>query len=263
MKRLGNFYSQYSLYIHAALLATHTNHHDGFRQKDLKFYIELLVNWVETSFHGPSLQINNNQIKRTLEDFIDEGLIKLVQKTDKPTYKLQNHGVLELAKRLVDIEYLERIQDFFFLYHFIYLYSSKLNSLVSEGSYKLPPNFQIELSHLFNPQTLLNRQKERIQLLIDKLEQRIHEAYEMSDLAMGYLNDGMPVDKIVQHIEKKYPYQLNNQRKMTELFKEISTDIKLIEITQAPKIRAKTLWEPLLKYYQDYLAQLNHQEITS
>lgn len=43
---------------------------------------------------------------------------------------------------------------------------------------------------------------------------------------------------------------------MSELFNTLSSDVQYLEITEAPKLRAKTLWEPLLKDYQSYLTNI-------
>ena len=67
----------------------------------------------------------------------------------------------------------------------------------------------------------------------------------------------MSMDEIVHKMEKTYPYQLNNQKKLKDLFKELDPEIQFIEITEAPRMRAKTLWSPLLAYYEEYLSILN------
>lgn len=72
-------------------------------------------------------------------------------------------------------------------------------------------------------------------------------------MAENLFSQKMDINEIVLKIEQTYPYQLNYQKKMGILFKELTDDIKYLEIKTAPKLRAKTLWIPHKKFYQSYL----------
>jgi hypothetical protein len=255
MERTGSFSQQFSTYFHAACLAAHANQKQtGFRQKDLKFFIELLLDWMETTYQSRPPVIKNTQIQRFLNQLVDDGLVKTKEVQSRPHYHFTPHGLLEITTRLVDLNRLQEDQDFYFLYHFVSLYSSKMSEILFEQE-NLPPSLKLEVKHLLNPNSLLENRIEDLKFKIKKLELRMSEAKKMSALGNKLFEQGKKLPEIVQQMEKKYPYQLNNQKTMTALFKELSPDIQFIEITDAPSIRTETLWEPLLTYYQGSLKQ--------
>lgn len=257
MSRSDAFYDIHATFINAALISAHANHGEhGFRQKDVKFYIELLTNWMESSFKGPGLMVVNVQIQRLLDGMSEKGIVKKSLKDSRPIYKFTSIGLLEVTSQLVDVTKLNSLNDFFFLYHFVSLYSQKIEEILSGQRQNLPKSYQLEIKHLLNPQNLVERQRQLIEYEISKLKDRIDEAYKMTALAKSLLEKGKGISDAVSEVEKAYPYQLNNQRKMSEVFKILPPDVQLIEISEAPAYRAKTLWTPLLEQYESFLGSL-------
>ena len=128
MSRADAFYLKHGLYINAGLLATHANTGDhGFRQRDVKFYIELLVNWMDVSFTKGGLEIQNTQIQRQLESLTKEGLLVKKLHKNTPYYSFSSIGLLEITNRLVKDDCLEDLTNFYFLFHFVHLYAFKCN----------------------------------------------------------------------------------------------------------------------------------------
>lgn len=255
--RSESIYKNYSAYINSALLACHASFDEsGFRQKDLKFFIELFTNWMDSRFDGPGLEIKNTQVQRILEDLKKENLLKKTVKNQRPHYRFTPIGLLEIASRFVSVDLTKELEDFFFLYHFSKLYSEKLFNLVSKEKGFLPPSYEIELRHLLKTDNILERQKKQLALEIEKLEDRINEAFKMSEMGERLKRQHIPLDEIVKKVSSTYPYQLNSQRPMGMLFNTLSADVKLFELTTAPKYRAQTLWQPLLSHYKNYLGIL-------
>ena len=117
--RSESIYKNYSAYINSALLACHASFDEsGFRQKDLKFFIELFTNWMDSRFDGPGLEIKNPQVQRILEDLKKENLLKKTVKNQRPHYRFTPIGLLEIASRFVSVDLTKELEDFFFLYHF-------------------------------------------------------------------------------------------------------------------------------------------------
>lgn len=262
MERTGSFHLQYGTYIHAACLAAHANQNgDGFRQKDLRFFLELLLNWMETTYQDRQINIKNTQIQRILQQYVADGLIKQATHKKKPHYSFTTHGLLEITTRLVDLSRLNDDQDFFFLFHFVSLYSSKMAELLMAQSH-VPKSLMLEVQHLLNPANILKRRIEELELKIAKLKIRMQEAEQMSKLGNQLFKKGRKLSEIVEQVESKFPYQLNNQKRMQDLFKDLSADIQFIEITDAPNYRKETLWEPLHQYYQASLKQTKSLLVT-
>ncbi|MDA8793179.1 hypothetical protein N9N67_08030 [Bacteriovoracaceae bacterium] len=258
MSRADAIYERNGLFINAAMLAVHANTENGFYQKDVKFYIELLTNWMETSFEGFGLNIQNTQVQRILEMFVNEGLLKKNSKKKRPLYIFTPIGLLEMTTRLVEDRSLFHLQNFYFLYHIVSLYSQKMEELLLKQKGSLPKSYQLEIKHLLNPQNLVERQKMRVQKEIDKLEDRVEEAHKMGEVAKRMKREGKSLDQIINSVEDLYPYQLNNQKKMGELFKSLPPDVLYLELIEAPQYRATTLWEPLLLDYKQYLQRISN-----
>ena len=261
MSRKDTFYEKNSLFVNAALIANHANNTAiDFRQKDIRFFIELLSNWMETEMEGHCLDVQNTQVQRILDQLTNEGVLNRKVILGKPHYSFTSTGLLQIISRLVSGNSCEDMQSFFFLYHFVTLYSDKMQDLLLNNKNNFRKSYTIEIKHLLDPQILIQTQKRKIILNIEKLEARITDAKEMTKASRKMLAKGMNTDAIIKEIESIYPYQLNNQRKMTELFKSFSPDIRLLEITEAPEFRAKTLWEPLIEHYRTYLKNLENLE---
>lgn len=256
MTRKNAFYDTNALYINAALIAGHANNHQAiFRQKDIKFFIELMTNWMETSFEDHCLNVQNTQVQRLLDQLTSEGILKKITQNQHPAYEFTSIGVLEIINRLVSDKSLEDNQSFFFLYHFVSLYSDKMQDLLFKRQ-SLPQSYKLEIKHLLDPKNLVERQIRRVRFKIEKLRIRIKEAHAMSKISVEMIKKEKSLTEIIKRIETSYPYQLNNQRKMSELFKTLTPDVQYLEITEAPKMRANTLWEPVLRNYENYLAEL-------
>lgn len=256
MARTDAFYKNNGIFINAAIIGAYANSmasDTGFRQRDIKFYIDLLSNWMETTIPSGVLNIQNTQIQRILDSLVTEGFLRKTQKNDVPYYGLKSLGLIEIVSRLVEDDGMENLDQFFFVYHFVLLYSSKMNSMLLEKNNTISKAYQLEVENLLNSKNLVQRQIEKIQFKIVRLEDRINECRKMSKLAKGYFEKNLPLKTIVEKIEKLYPYQLNNQKNMNELFAELSPDMQLIELTEAPAMRADSLWEPLLNHYKSYL----------
>ena len=90
--------------------------------------------------------------------------------------------------------------------------STPLNAIPTFRGTQLAQELSTRNKTLAQPQNLLERQRQSIQFKIDKLQDRIKEAYLMAEMAEKYLKEGSLVD-VVRSVEEKYPYQLNNQKK--------------------------------------------------
>ena len=86
----------------AAAIAAHARFSSrGFRQKDLRFLLELFWNWVESAMVGPSIAIQNVQIARYLDTLAQEGFAKRLAGGKSPRYRLTRVGLLECLGQIV------------------------------------------------------------------------------------------------------------------------------------------------------------------
>src|SRR5690606_29050940 len=102
---------------------------------------------------------------------------------NNPTYVFSSIGLLEIITRLVNVDELKEPQDFYFLYHCVALYSDKMKDFLIGEKQSLPKSYQMEIQHLLDPRSLIERQKSRLSYEINKLVERISEAKQMSEYA--------------------------------------------------------------------------------
>lgn len=256
--RTTNPYFKHQVYINTAILAAYLNLSDkGFRQKDVKFYIELLSNWMESTFSEHGIIIQNTQVQRILNELVLENILVKTNQGKNPYYNIKPIGLIELLNRIVSSDMSSNLEDFFFLYHIVTFYNEKLEMLLDKDQITLSQSYRTEFKFLLNKKLILEKQKQSILKEIEKLEIRIKEAKRMTEVANDLKKKGKSLNEIIKVISTNYPYQLNNQKIMMDLFKELRSDIQMHEITDGPLLRAQTLWEPLLSYYKNYMNILN------
>ena len=71
----------------------------GFRQKDVRFLIELFSNWMEASLGDVTLPVQNVQIARYLEQLTASGVAKKLRGKNPPRYELSRPGMGKLIRK--------------------------------------------------------------------------------------------------------------------------------------------------------------------
>ncbi|MCB0340460.1 MAG: hypothetical protein KDD53_12690, partial [Bdellovibrionales bacterium] len=98
--RSGSALERYEVFICSALLAAHSSgEENGFRQRDIKFYMGLFSNWLETSLPGDMLEVQQTQILRYLENLVSEGFARKLSRGQLPVYRLTRTGLVEITSR--------------------------------------------------------------------------------------------------------------------------------------------------------------------
>lgn len=263
--RKDSVFDQYEVYVCTAIVAAHSNIHlelknknrhlqvEGFRQKDVKFLIELFFNWAELI-----PQINNlqtTQVQRFLNNLVKEGFARRLSKDKHPTYRLTRVGLIELLKRIVTPNKIIKLEDFLFINYFLENYRARIEELVKLEGVQFPYALQVELEALFDTKKLLRDQISLLEMEVKKLQNRIDLGYKSSSLATKLFNSNLDLDVVVEEIEKFYPYDLNSQKPLSELIVQIPAKTARWELTLGNINRAKQLWAPLLK------ARMVHLEV--
>ena len=92
---------------------------------------------------------------------------------------------------------------------------------------------------------LSRRQEELLGMEIAKLDLRMSDTRKTMALVRDGQAEGKSVDAVVDEIQHKVPYQLNNQKPMHELVKETPDDNWLWELEAGSNKRAASMWVPL------------------
>jgi hypothetical protein len=259
--RTGTIFKSYELFVASAVLASHANvKGEGFRQKDVRFLIELFSNWVETTFEGQVLSINNTQVLRYLDSLVEEGFARRLAKDQHPCYRLSRTGLIELISRLIPQRLYIQPEHFFFLFYFLKNYRPRIEKLVEQEGKQFPHSLRLEVESLLDVGKLVEQQIQYAKLEITKLKQRTLDAEHVSQLAFSLFDASKPVDEVAAAVEQEYPYELNSQKPLSELFSEIPEDLGCWELTEGSARRAKHLWGPSLKMLECYLECLTDLE---
>lgn len=240
---------------HAAAIAAHARFtKEGFRQKDLRFLIELFSNWLETSLEGSSLEVENTQIARYLHGLVEEGWAKQ-SGTAIPRYRLTRDGLVEQLSRVVDRPHWWPIEDYWFVFYFLDSYRERLNTLITRAGPLYTGPMKLAIQQLLDARRLSQRQEELLSMEIAKLDLRITDSRKTMALVRDGKAKGKSSEAILGEIQQRVPYQLNNQKPMHELFKETPDENWLWEMEIGSHKRATRIWIP----FREMLVHLRTQ----
>lgn len=227
----------------------------GFRQKDLRFLIELFSNWLETTLDGPSLAVENTQIARYLTSLVTEGLAKQTGGHKQSRYRLTRVGLMEHLSHLVHRPHWWPIEEFFFVYYFLESYRDRIESLIAnEGTLYTGP-MKLEIHQWLDLRSVVERQEHLLDREIAKLDLRIVDCRTTSDIVKRRKAEGKSQAEILKEVQQKVPYQLNNQKPMKDLFKETPDENWIWEMEVGSEKRAVRVFRPL----QELLVYLRGQ----
>lgn len=241
-----------------AVLAAHSNARgDSFRQRDVKFLLDLFNNWLEYAPGGTTTPWQNNQIARYLHLLVQEGFARQLSRTKTPRYRLTRAGLLEVVNRIVHAGELPSREHFFFLYYFVKNYRPFIESLIKDEGKSFPTAIRLELEALFDVKALVEREVAATALAVKKLVVRMREAEQASKVAKQRRAEGRSTAEIVAELEESVPYDLNSQKPLGELISELRDAQKQWELEEGNGLRVQQLWKPTLSLLQTHLKLLH------
>jgi hypothetical protein len=227
----------------------------GFRQKDLRFLIELFSNWVEATLEGPTLAIENTQIARYLESLVREGFAKRISGSTQPLYQLTRTGLMEHLAHLAHRRHWWPIEEFWFVYYFLESYRDRIESLIAQAGALYTGPMKLEIHQWLDLRGFVERQVQLLDREIAKLELRVADSRKTTELVKRRTAEGKALEDILAEIHEKVPYQLNNQKPMRELFKETPEENWLWEMEVGSEQRMTRIFIPL----KEWLVHLRSQ----
>lgn len=250
-------FKDHELFVSAASLAAHAAcDGKGFRQRDLRFFIELFINWVEQTISGGSIVFQNTQVQRYLNNTVTEGYARKLAHGSKPLYKLTRLGLLEMLTRM-RLKTDRRIPEhFFFLYYFLSNYRQQLITLIENEGPNFPLALRLEIEELLNAKKLLMVEIDETRRELKKIQARDSDAQRAGALAEELFKEGRDLSFVVKELEKKYPYGLNSRKPLSELIGSVPLELGRYEITTGHLSRAKLLWGPAAETMNGYLKLL-------
>lgn len=250
---------RYELFTATATVAAHASYVEpGFRQRDVKFLMELFSNWIETSLDGYAVNVKNTQLARYLTNLTGEGYARKITRKGYPHYRLTRIGLIELLTRVTHKSYLSAREQFFFLFYFIDNYGPRIEALVRAEGKEFPYALRLELESLLDIKSLLSREIDNAKRELSKLKVRIEECEQTSKHISAKLAEGEYLNDVIKQVENLYPYELNSQKPLTELMNEIPEDSQQWELQTGTLQRIKQIWQPGYAMLTAYIKELEN-----
>jgi hypothetical protein len=162
MARSGALFDENQPLVTAAVIAAEAVAQSaGFRQRDVRFFIELFSNWLESTTGERVLNLHNTQVQRHLEDLTRVKWASRIGRTP-PRWQLTPEGVVELLRRLVYRKILMRLDEFFVVFHFLDGYGARLRAMTSQGGRLGSRLLAVDLDELVNTRRLVDRERAQV-----------------------------------------------------------------------------------------------------
>lgn len=230
-------------FMSAALIAVHaTAGSHGFRQRDVRFFLELFADWVRPG----SLVVHNAQVLRHLKTLVEQGQARASFRDGKPVYRLTSGGILELTGSLARAAETDAFEVFLFIHYFVASYRSLVESQLSGLRPPLPHGVLLEARMNLDPAGLAKRRLEHLEREIQRLDIRATESVATATLVVNHLREGGTLQSATEEIQRRYPYQLNAQKPLRELMSQLPGELQRHELETGPGLRSELIWRPML-----------------
>jgi hypothetical protein len=202
----------------AAISAQANAHKSGFRQRDVRFYVELFTNYVAYSNVRSDLPLQNVHILRFLTGLVGDGYARVISRGGPPRYQLSRGGVIELLRKLSQKEYYDEPSYFCFVFSFLDSYATRILSILKQETRAFPYALELEVLELLSVEVLCKRQLDFLEREKKGLEKRIQDQIGTRDVTKQLLADGRSMAEVLKIVERKYPYLLHTKKSMSEFY---------------------------------------------
>lgn len=229
---------------------------EGFRQKDLKFLIEMFSNWVDVTLKDRVLSVHNTQIMRYLNHLVSEGFAQKVSRKGQPRFRLTRVGLIVLITKLVQRRPQFPLEHFFFGFHMIDAYRNQIETLVKSEGQQFPTALKIELDALFNLQKILDEQLLYVRTELRKLKQRIADSESVEALVKKMRREKRSVQEIANEIDKQYPHDLHSQKPLSQVYNNLPKPVADWILDVAIAKRREQIWLPISEVLEKHVTIL-------
>ena len=257
--RKDSLFQRYEVFAAAAVITAHANSAaEGFRQRDVRFYIELFSNWIELGLETSALDLSNTQVSRYVEELADEGLAKRSSRKGKPWYRLTRAGVVDLVSRLVNRDSFMEPPHFLFVHYFIRNYRELILSLLKLEGKPFPKALRIEIENLLEVRSFVKIQLAFAEKEEKKIDDRIKDSLRTNKLASRRFAAGDELLEVTREVESRFPYELNSRKPLTELISQVPPELARWELQVGNMNRIEQIWKPTRLLLLSYIRHLRH-----
>jgi hypothetical protein len=229
---------------------------DGFRQKDLKFLIEMFSNWVDITLKDRVLAVHNTQIMRYLNSLVADGWAQKVSRKGQPRFRLTRLGLISLITQLVQRPPQFPLEHFFFGFHMIDAYRDQIESLVKSEGQQFPAVLKIELDALFDLQRILDNQLSYVRVELQKLKQRISDSESVEAMVKNMRREKKNVKEIAAEIDRCYPHDLHSQKPLAQIYGQLPKPVADWILDVAIAKRREQIWIPISEILEKHIVVL-------
>jgi hypothetical protein len=240
----------------AILAAAATSSLGDFRARDVRFFLELFSNWIETNYSEGTLLVQNTQISRFLAELTLEGTLKKKTTKKLKLYYLTRSGIVELSSMLIHDTEAGRRERFFFVVYFLSSYKKIIISMIEKDKKRYPYILSLELERLLDAQSVINKEVERVRFEMKQLRLRISLALESADMFEQEIAGGADLRSTLKKFQARFPYGMNNVKPLTDLVNTLPPALQKWEPAQGNRKRVKGIWGPHLHLLGEYLERL-------
>lgn len=231
-------------WIKSAVLAAHVKQAGaGFRQKDVRFTLELMASWRWAADERRAMPpLHNTQISRQLKELAHAGWLKVLGRTATPHYRLSRAGLVGVLEDLRAAALESELETYAFLAYVFRTYGGRLLQLIEREGIALPLPQRLEVEKILDSKALLRDRKKIIQERLQYWLRRVDENKKTVELVRTRLQEAIPFPEIMAEVERRYPYELNYHKPITMLLAEVPDDLKVWEMTEGQLLRAHQIW---------------------
>jgi len=252
--RRNTHFEQNEIFLIAAAIVAHMNFMTtGFRQKHLKFLIEMFSNWMDVVLKERTLVVHNTQVMRYLSYLTQEGFARSFVRAGQPHYRLTRVGLITLIGKLTQRQPQFPLEHFYFVFHCVETYREALETLVKAEGQQFPMALKIELDSMLDARKTIEAQIHFVDMELKKLKQRVEENQGVMKLVKQFRQAKKPTPELVLAIEKQFPYDLNSQKPLSEFYEEIPPKMRDFVLDTAIQKRVQQIWLPVLAALEKHL----------
>jgi hypothetical protein len=240
-----------------ATLGAHSNYGaKGFRQKDVAFLLELFTNWMDVLLRPDIPQWHNTQVMRWTEELAKQGRAKVIGTGRRKRYRLTRVGLLEVIYELTEVRGYAEFRHVLLIYYFLKTYRERMLELAQREGSGISKAVQLEIDQIFDADEFLKAQLRELEMQIERLRVRVKDGLAFSAYAAKLKAQGEPLDQVIQKATRAHPYELEGQKPLVEVFREIEPAHQFWELIEGNRQRAEVLWTTQLKLLEGHFSLL-------
>ncbi len=242
---------RYEVFFLAATLAAHAGTLEiGFRQRDLRFYMDLFINWTYPHFDFEQSPLSNTQIMRFINQQQKSGHAILLKRTKQLSYRLTHRGIVFYLSQLQQRDYADQYSQSFFVCYFLKNYVHRFVEQLKLQGKSLRSRVQLEVDTLVNLDLFIERQVQALNREKLLLEKRIKLSQAMSKRATQ-----AKTSEDLQALVEGRGTGMHTFKDLARVGTWYAEDILRWELTAGATARSNDLWLPALERINSVVQQ--------